>query len=335
MSEAKTRFQGPLFLIGMPRSGTKLLRAILNEHAAVAIPETETEFLPWWVTNWSAFGDLSDERNFRRFYQSCQRLPFFMYLNDAERGIDVESWYRKCHDFSPAGVFETLIRLHLGLNRGDGTVWGDKSPSYLTQLPMLKQLYPRARFLHIVRDVRDYCLSINRAWGKNVFRAAQRWSDDVAACRSAGLKFGDDYLEIRYEDLLHDPVEAARRVCAFVGVPYYPDLLKLSQVTENIGDARGMREIATQNVGKFSTGLDEATIRKIEAMAGRTLREVGYACEYDGRPKRLGAIRLKYLQVLDGVNLILFSARDRGMLGALLFVLRYFVVSGNRQKART
>ena len=53
-------FEGPLFLVGMPRSGTKLLRALLNRHPNISIMTNETEFLPYLVSHWESFGDLSD-----------------------------------------------------------------------------------------------------------------------------------------------------------------------------------------------------------------------------------------------------------------------------------
>ena len=82
------------------------------------------------------------------------------------------------------GVFEALIR-HDSDARPDG-VWGDKSPNYRAHLPLLRQLWPEARFIHIIRDARDVCLSSHKAWKKAVLRNAQRWTDEVRACRRDG-----------------------------------------------------------------------------------------------------------------------------------------------------
>ena len=64
-------FHGPLFVVGMPRSGTKLLRGLLNEHSRIGIPLNETEFLPHWLRSWSAFGDLSSRTAFDAFSKAC------------------------------------------------------------------------------------------------------------------------------------------------------------------------------------------------------------------------------------------------------------------------
>lgn len=334
MSEHPTSgpaFSGPVFIIGMPRSGTKLLRALMNQHPAVRIPRTETEFLPFWVKNWDALGPTSDPAAFRRFYQSCQGLPFFVYLKDAENEVDPDEWYARCKTFTPAGVFEGLLRTHLGIGYQDGIIWGDKSPSYIGHIPLLKTLYPDARILHIIRDVRDYCLSINHAWGKNILRAAQRWSDDVSRARADGSRLGEDYMEIRYEDLLVDPESIVRRICEFLDISFHESMLRPARPTENLGEARDATGILKTNTRKYETRLDTRARRRIESIAGHTLKDLGYQCGYSGKPIRLGKLSLRYYQALDGLNLLLFSARERGISGAMRFVWRYFLISGNRR----
>jgi hypothetical protein len=323
-------FQGPLFIVGMPRSGTKLLRGIVNRHERVAIPDAETEFLPFWVAKWPAFGDLSDRRRFGQFYRRCRNLPFFVYRNAANQSVDCESWYGNCREFTPAGVFEALMRTCLALGDRDGTIWGDKSPSYLTHLPLLRELYPRAKFVHIIRDVRDYCLSMNKAWGKSIFRAAQRWSDDVASCRTDGAGLGNHYLEIRYEDLLAASAQTVGRVCDFIGIPYRAALLEIPASVEAVGDARGKAGILRSNVRKFESRLDARTRSRLEAIAGETLRAAGYDCAYTGKTQRIGPLTLRCMQAMDGLHLLAAEARQRGVFGGSRFLLRYFLISGNR-----
>ena len=81
MDSNKT-FTGPIFIIGMPRSGTKLLRALLINHPNIGIPSIETEFLPYWVKNWNKFGDLSQWSIFKKFYQTVISFPYFIYMRE-------------------------------------------------------------------------------------------------------------------------------------------------------------------------------------------------------------------------------------------------------------
>jgi len=323
--------KGPLFIVGMPRSGTKLLRGIITRHERISIPDAETEFLPYWVSKWDTFGELSQRAQFERFHAACRSLPFFMYLEKAGTAVDARAWYENCQGFSPSQVFEGLLRTCLDLEPGDGTIWGDKSPSYLTRIELLRSLYPDAKFVHIIRDVRDYCMSMNKAWGKNVYRAAQRWSDDVAKCREAGNSTGSNYLEIRYEKLLDDPPATIRTVCEFLGVSYHADLLRIPDSIEKVGDATGTAGILRSNVRKFEDRMPVRARLRIEAIAGQTLREAGYHCPYRRAAKRIGPIGLRVLQVIDGLNLIVVEARQWGFVAGLRFVFRYFRISGNRQ----
>lgn len=323
-------FNGPLFIVGMPRSGTKLLRSILNQHPRISIPDIETEFLPYWVRHWTTFGDLSNREIFGRFFARCQALPFFVYAGETGKPVNVDRWYAACTNFGTAGVFEALICSYLGIQQGHGRIWGDKSPSYVTHLHTLTELYPTARFIHIVRDARDHCLSVHRAWGKSMLRAAQRWSDDVTSARSAGQLLGDRYFELRYEDLIADPRITIMQICTFLGTEYSPQMLVLPEPTENLGNTKGVRGIVADNAGKYGQELDAATRERIESIAGDTLRETGYDCAVTKEPLRLSSGRMRWLQFIDGLQLLRFSAKDRGVLGSIRFVLRYFWVSGNR-----
>ena len=76
-SQNENGFTGPLFIIGMPRSGTKLLRGLLNRHPMIGIPPSETEFFPWLNSHYEQFGDLSVRGRFNRFYKEMGENPLF------------------------------------------------------------------------------------------------------------------------------------------------------------------------------------------------------------------------------------------------------------------
>ena len=234
-------FTGPLFIVGMPRSGTKLLRGLLNRHPRIGVSRNESEFLPWLAHRFARFGDLRRRERFDAFYAEMLRHSYFRFQREQGRLIDAGRWHAACAEFSAAGVFEALMRTEVDAPRGSGRIWGDKSPSYIDDLPLLKQLYPAARVLHIVRDVRDYCLSMHKAWGKDMLRAAQRWADGVRKARKDGAALGADYLELRYEDLLARTEPELRRVCAFLGVEFEPRMLGAREVQRKPG-RRSRRE---------------------------------------------------------------------------------------------
>ncbi len=309
----------------MPRSGTKLLLALLNQSPRVAVSTLETGFLPYWIENWGSYGDLSDRATFARFYNEATKLPYFANLALRDRLVIEKDWYQSCRDYSAAGVFEALIRLEVAAPPETDTIWGDKSPSYTRHVELLKSLFPEARFVHIVRDVRDYCLSINKAWGKNMIRAAQRWSDDVTNARQVGNRLGKNYIEVRYEDLLADPRSTVERICGTLGINFDEDMTRLSQPTEVIGDARGA-EIKRDNVEKYAHQLDPVTRRKIEAIAGELLESLGYPVERSEGTVRIGGMRMKYYQLADTFNLFKSSVDEYGFFGAIKLNVRSLLI---------
>jgi len=319
-------FSGPLFVVGMPRSGTKLLRGLLNEHSRIGIPLNETEFLPDWIARWDRFGDLSDLAAFERFAEAVSGSVYFVNrLEEHGERITARAWHGTCRDYSPAGVFEALIRHDANLT--EGAIWGDKSPGYLAHLPLLDAHFPGARFLHIVRDVRDYCLSMKKAFGKSSTRASQRWRDRIAAAREQSRAFPDRYAEVRYEDLVIDPAPQLQRLCAFLGVDFEPGMLELSRATENIGDARGQRQILSSNIDKWRDNMPGRQRARIERIAGDVMEELGYAVTEHHR-RRVPPPVMLALQAYDGAQLIRKEADKRGWPAAIRFRLRLFRETG-------
>ena len=327
MSEEAT-FQGPLFIVGLPRSGTKLLRALLTNHPRIFAPPAETDFLPYWNRHWQRFGRLSDRRCFRAFYASAVRAPYFVYMREAGRLIDCEKWFDLCADHSAASVFEALVRHDSGCGANPRAIWSDKSPSYLLQVRLLTSLFPAARFIHIVRDVRDYCVSINRAWGKNMLRAAQRWSDSLRTFQDDVSQTGATCHTLRYEDLLENPQRELVRACAFIGVSFVPEMHSLRESPENLGDTKGRKCVVSSNRDKYAATLSDSQTRSIERIAISGLRANGYTCP-PASEVRLPSWRLRAYQLADGANLLRFEVGERG-LSALSFRWRAFLESGNR-----
>jgi len=313
-------FNGPIFIVGMVRSGTKLLRGLLLENPRVRIPAGESDLLPMWIDQWGRFGDLSERTAFDAFYRRASALPYLVAMTRVGYPAEADRWYAACPGYDVAGVFEGLVRTQL--DAGPGTLWGDKTPSYTRHIAQISRCFPEARFVHIVRDVRDYCLSVNKAWGKNRLRAAQRWSDDVRRARADGEALGSRYLEIRYEDLIADPPGVMERVCRFAGVAFDPGMLSLSKPSEVAGDAGGLREVKRDNAGKYRTQMDPDTCRRIEAIGGDVLRDAGYDVAYTGEVRRIGPLRMTVYQLADAVTMVRGAVRELGWCDALKMSFR-------------
>ena len=319
----RNNYTGPLFVIGMPRSGTKLLRGLLNEHELISIPTNETNFLPFLHSKWNKFKNLSEYSNFQNFYNFIIQFPYFNYrARSYSNIISCRTWFDMCQNFNLGEIFEALIRHDANAPFGSKIIWGDKSPSYILHLKLLHSIYPNAKFIHIIRDVRDYCLSINKAWGKNIFRAAQRWNDDTMKCTSDSKSIPyNSYIQIRYEDLLDNTKKELANICDFLSIDFDKGMLTLSKQTENIGDAKGYLEIVSSNKEKYKSKMSISIQRKIEQIAFESLINFKYDISHETKLRRVPYVQMKLYQLFDIINLLRFRIRERGLIETLKFFL--------------
>ena len=173
----------PLILLGVSRSGTTLLRVILDRSPGVAIPD-ESFFVPLLARRHRGRVDAG------RFLDDLGRLPVL-----ADWGLrpgDVApllSWDLTTGD-AIAAIFEAYA-LKAGKPR-----WGDKTPMYMRHLPLLENLFPDAVYVHLIRDGRDVALSFlslpegvatrTFARPKTAAGVACMWRTEIAAARELG-----------------------------------------------------------------------------------------------------------------------------------------------------
>lgn len=317
------KFTGPLFLIGLPRSGTKLLRSLLNGHEMVSITACETGFLPYWSMHWNEFGDLSNFTTFKKFYDSVQRFSYFRYAHKDDWLIKPEDWYHLCKSYDLQGVYEALMKHDAGIPESGNVIWGDKTPQYTNQLALIHHLWPDAKFVHIIRDVRDYSLSMQHAWGKNLLRSAQRWVDDITSARQSSEAFPDRYMELTYESLLELPQETIQKVCSFLDIEYQANMLTLSYPTERLGDAKNSVGVMQNNKHKYMEKMSERERNKIESISSTILNQLNYPCNYKGEVRRVSKMKMHYYKILDGINLITAKLKRGKTTDAFIFIKQY------------
>jgi hypothetical protein len=306
-------FQGPVFLVGMPRSGTKLLRELLNNHSRIGITPNESHFIPDFHARWARYGDIRDEVSFHRFYQDFAGTIFFQRVMEEGRFLDEQKWKQGILEWTYPGVVEAFYRLYAE-SKGK-TIWGDKTPYYLLILPELKSLFPGAKFVHIVRDVRDYVISLNKDWSKNIYRSAQRWNDAVARCRRDGTRVCPaDYHEVRYERLSDDPEGTLKGICSFLSLSYENSMVVLRKPADQRTDAGGKLTVQKKNYGKWEQALKPHQVRKIERLCGDLLSDLGYQVSYTGQSARISPLMMKVYQLRDAAGLYRFEVGANGLL---------------------
>lgn len=302
-----------LFIIGMPRSGTKLLRALLNNHTLIYIPAIETAFIPRLIKKFG-LRELTQIEIHRVAKEIEGSIFFFYYLKNNE--FD----FNKLILRPGSTVYDILTAFYIELTStsfADYKFIGDKSPRNIHCSKVLADAFPNAKFIHIVRDPRDYALSVRKAWGKNELRAVFRWVEGISNFQTSIVAANKQFIEVRYEDLLEQPESTLKRCTDFLGLKYELDMARLSVSIENLGDARNP-VIKNDNAGKYLQEMTPANIRRIDDYAVELLHRYGYPCRSDrAHNKPVSILMGSVLRPLDALSLLRFNMKRRGFRGAL------------------
>jgi Sulfotransferase family len=293
-------FRGPVFIIGMPRSGTKLMRALLNQHPQINLTLAESHFIPYFIRKFGNPPPFRVRDDLQPVVRELQQTAFFSTMSKAGYSLDESTFFQNMDPTKWNTIFEHVFR-HFGSKREmTDTIWGDKTPGYINHIPLLKELFPEAKFLHIVRDPRDYCLSVRKSFKKSIYRAAARWRHGVENAHTYGTRLGQDYLEIHYERLLEEPIPTMKEVSSFLGVAYDDTLVDLASAPEDLGDAKGHHKIVTSNKNKYRAQLSSREIGRIEEIVCEVAKAVGYDLG-DKVYKPLNFLALVVLKLHDGI----------------------------------
>lgn len=205
-------------VVGAPRSGTTLLRMMLDAHPHLAIPP-ETGFLPALAAldGPAAVDPTALARTIASHPAGAPNWPDFHLAEEA-----LQAAIAALPAPSPAEAARCFYRLYAA--RFGKPRSGDKTPVHAFALPTIARLLPEAAVLHIIRDGRDAALSLRPLWfapGKDMPTLARHWRGFVTAAR-AGAQDCPRYMELRFEELVRDPEAVLRRVAAFLDLAYHP-----------------------------------------------------------------------------------------------------------------
>jgi hypothetical protein len=282
-------------IVGSPRSGTTLLRLMLDSHPEMAIPP-ETGFLPA-AQKLEGKGDELRERFFEMIVTFPASAPAW-----GDFQIRKEAFHARLEEIRPFSIadgFRLFYRMYAA--RFGKARWGDKTPLYCQHLPYLQDLLPEARFIHLVRDGRDAAVSLRERWfspGFEIETQAHHWRDNVEAARRDGPGCRH-FLEVRFEDLVQAPEAVLRRICGFVDLDYHPDMLRFPERAPGrleehrtryrpdgsvlVSHEERLRQQAhVQNppdaskIGIWRQALSEEEARRFEEIAGDLLAAYGY-----------------------------------------------------------
>jgi hypothetical protein len=270
-------------MIGMQRSGSNLLRLMINQLNEIASPHPP-HILQRLYPLLTHYGDLSHEGNFLQLVEDVCRL---VELNPVPwDGVKLErnEVVSRCRERS-------LVALHgavydLCANQWNARTWCCKSLANIKYVDELELYFNVPKYIFLYRDGRDVALSFRKAvvGEKHIFHIARGW----ASVQEIALGLKDRIsparlIAVSYEELTADPVATAKRLCEFLGVSYTDGMLDFhnSEEARRAASSSALWDklthpVMVNNTGKFLRESSEEEISIFESVAGHVLDRLGY-----------------------------------------------------------
>jgi len=275
----------PIFIVGANRSGTTLLRLILNAHSRVAIPDELIYFssslagVP--IEKWREPALTEDA--YRTFVQD-----FLRRAEPAMPGLDLDAVTTDILSGPRDFRRPYALILDAWARRDDAARWGEKTPGNLFYADVILDMFPDARFIYMVRDPRAGVASMQKV---------SFFPDDVvfnALSRRKHATRGRDILEqhvpsdrritVCYEDLVTEPEATVRSVCRFLGEPFEPSMLHFHQEADaymkdeaaSDYNAAATAPISADKIYAWTERLSSDAVAVVERICQQEMQEFGY-----------------------------------------------------------
>lgn len=283
-STARSPYAGmpdrPVFVGACPRSGTTLLRTMLNTHPDLAVPR-ETRYLVSIWENRGRWTNLSERK--RR-----TRLAKVIYGSEwtlADRLRTTQEVAVERFAAAPPTLGSLLgTTLALYAEATGKKRWGDKRPMYARYLDAIFGMFPDTQFVNVVRDPRASVASMRKLGWFNgeIAPAVELWERSVQAVVPwREVLAADQYLDIRYEDLVHDPDALLYRITEFLGLATdsVPQMLRYYERNDETAEKYHWRlnqPVTTDTLRAWESVLDPDEVALIEWVSGERMDALGY-----------------------------------------------------------
>jgi len=268
----------PVFIVGVPRSGTTLLRVVLDSHPNLAVgPECP------WIS-----GNYGDVVSFKHLFESLTS-----HMSGPTKNL--------------SGVDEKVVGSALG-NAIDEILlayakikgkrrWIEKTPDNIAFIPFLNIVFPNAKFIHIIRDGRDVASSSFQAkhkWGQfincngeklenNILNCLKRWDIWICQFQEWIIDLNLQVIEVKYEDLINNPKKIIGEILDFIGEPWSENVLNYPEYGHDLpshemgtNDVARKEKFSNKSLGRWEKDFSLMDKIQYKNIAGNTLKKLGY-----------------------------------------------------------
>lgn len=269
-------------IIGTQRSGSNLLRVILDQSADIASPHPPHILV--------TFGPLMSK------YEPLTKESYKTLVNDVVDFVVANPVPWEGVELDREAIFNASDRYTLfDLNRliyeeaakaKNSRYWCCKSMANVHYAEELEKYGVIDKYIFLYRDGRDVAASFKKAvvGDKHTYFLAKQWTDDQEACLSLASDLSADrFFALNYETLISEPERTVKELCAFLDIAYHDEMLNFytsnsSRITAAAGEmwANLEKPIMKDNTGNFLKSFKEGDLEIFEMVAGKTLQKLGY-----------------------------------------------------------
>ena len=274
----------PIFIVGMPRSGTTLLTSMLSAHPRIAIAP-ETHYLSYWIREYRTL-NLTSLKDFELFWQALSRSQRFSYF-----GIDANKTRERILAKGPPSHHHILSGwLEEYANNINKPRWGEKTPLHYQSLEHILTWFPNARVIWMLRDPRAVTASLQKVpWASNYIHIhAQQWQASLTRFEQIWQK--DSRVQLLcYETLVQQPEKSLKTLCQFLGETYTPAMLTARSETHTpLINRQGwavqhlqsaLQPVSASAINKWRQALASHQIEIIDSLTFPAAANYGYTAE--------------------------------------------------------
>lgn len=278
--------------IGTQRSGSNLLRVMLNQLPEISAPHPP-HILKTFFPLLDAHYDLQNENGFRALVKdvcdwvNCNPVSWENCFLDADVILKACKKNTLLEIFCWAHEYKTVC--------DKAQIWCCKSMESVHYINEIEESGTHPYYLHLFRDGRDVAVSFLKAivGPKHIYFLAQKWAEEQELSLEVRNRVGDGrFISISYENLLADPKEVLQHLCEKLNLTYSDSMFQYFSSHESINTAGSgkmwenlSKPILTDNHDKYIKELTDEEILIFESVAGPTLEKLGYHCKYPNRER--------------------------------------------------
>lgn len=300
---------------GQQRSGTSLVRAIVGSHSKISI-------FQWDLPLWLKFSEIYSGRDLN--HQQKKRLIFDVLNHKKVQLIDYNihidefnSLLESDEDFS-SHFFDAFYQcfLNVYLEKANKKIIGIKTPENEFHTEDIFTKFPKTKFIHVLRNPLDVAVSLkeakNKWWGGkiNYNSHIRLWNKSAETALKNLKQYPDNYLVIKYEDVIENPTDLAKRICSFLNVDFEEKMLEMGDQPGWTGSNSSFKK------KKGESNFKSTSINRYEEQLPKKTQDLYFHflnehLKYFGYPHKEVSLSSNNLMEYQ-INNVLESAKEKG-----------------------